>query len=120
MSSNPPSPISPSPATPLQSLPFPSPSYLLLVRLIITVRASKGAFLIDTQSRQGFSYHNPIMNPTLQRQNTENSKQLFPERELRGHSPNFHIHVSVSDLYIPTLDLPILLQETMWTDPGNI
>jgi hypothetical protein len=25
--------------------------------------------------------------------------------------PNFHIHVSVSDLYIPTIDLPILLQE---------
>ncbi len=24
---------------------------------------------------------------------------------------NFHIHVSVSDLYIPTIDLPILLQE---------
>jgi hypothetical protein len=25
--------------------------------------------------------------------------------------PNFHIHVSESDLYIPTIDLPILLQE---------
>jgi hypothetical protein len=32
--------------------------------------------------------------------------------ELRGHRPNFHIHASfVSDLYIPTIDLPILLQE---------
>jgi hypothetical protein len=31
--------------------------------------------------------------------------------ELRGHSPNFHIHVSVSDLYISTIDLPVLLQE---------
>jgi hypothetical protein len=30
---------------------------------------------------------------------------------LRGHSPNVHIHVSVSDLYIPTIFLPILLQE---------
>jgi hypothetical protein len=28
-----------------------------------------------------------------------------------GHSPNFQIHVSVSDLYIPAIDLPILLQE---------
>jgi hypothetical protein len=28
--------------------------------------------------------------------------------------------VSVSDLYIPTLGLPILLQENMLTDPGNI
>jgi hypothetical protein len=30
---------------------------------------------------------------------------------MRGHSPNFHIHVSVSNLYILTIDLPILLQE---------
>jgi hypothetical protein len=56
----------------------------------------------------------------LQRHNTENSKQIFPEKELRGHNPNFHIHLSVRDLYIPTIDLPILLQENMWTDPGNI
>jgi hypothetical protein len=28
-----------------------------------------------------------------------NSKQIFPEKELRGLIPNFHIHVSVSDLY---------------------
>ncbi len=31
--------------------------------------------------------------------------------DLRGNSPSFHIHVSVSDLYVPTIDLPILLQE---------
>ncbi len=48
---------------------------------------------------------------TLQRTDIENLKQIFPEKELRGHSPNFHIHVSVSDLYITTMDLPILLQE---------
>ncbi len=47
----------------------------------------------------------------LQRTNTKNSKQIFSEKELRGHSPNFHIYVSVSDLYIPTINLPILLQE---------
>jgi hypothetical protein len=28
--------------------------------------------------------------------------------------------MSVSDLYIPTIDLPVLRQENMWTDPGNI
>ncbi len=49
--------------------------------------------------------------PTLQRINTENSKQTFPEKELRGHSLNFHIRASVSDLYIRTIDLPIPLQE---------
>jgi hypothetical protein len=38
-------------------------------------------------------------------------KKIFPEKELRGHSPNIHIHVSVTDLYIPTIDLPILPQE---------
>jgi hypothetical protein len=43
---------------------------------------------------------------TLQRQNTEISKQIFPEKEYRGLSPNFHIHASVSDLYIPTFGLP--------------
>jgi hypothetical protein len=42
---------------------------------------------------------------------TENSKQIFPEKELRGLSPNFHIHVSVSDSYILTIGLPIMLQE---------
>jgi hypothetical protein len=38
-------------------------------------------------------------------------KQIFPEKELRDHSTKFHIHVSVRDLFIPTIDLPILLQE---------
>jgi hypothetical protein len=38
---------------------------------------------------------------TLQRNNTENLKQIFPEKELRGLSPNFQIHVSVSDLAFP-------------------
>ncbi len=43
---------------------------------------------------------------TLQIHNTENSKHIIPEKELHGHSPNIHIHVSVSDLYIPRIDLP--------------
>ncbi len=41
----------------------------------------------------------------------QNSKQIFPEKDLRGHCPNFHIYVTVSDLYIPAIDMPILLQE---------
>jgi len=48
---------------------------------------------------------------SLQRTTTENSKQMFPEKELRCHSLYFHIHVSVSDLYILTIYLPILLEE---------
>jgi hypothetical protein len=52
--------------------------------------------------------------------NTENWKQIFPEKEFCGHSPKYHIHVSVSDLYIPTIDLPFLVQKNMWANPGNI
>jgi hypothetical protein len=49
--------------------------------------------------------------PTLQRHNTENSKQIFPEKELRSLNLYFQIRVSVSDLHIPTISLPILLQD---------
>jgi hypothetical protein len=41
----------------------------------------------------------------------------------RPKSHNFHIHVSLSDLYIPTIVLPILsilVLEYIWADPGNI
>jgi hypothetical protein len=38
-------------------------------------------------------------------------KQIYPEKEYRGLSPNFHIHVSVSEIYIPTMGLPFLLEE---------
>jgi hypothetical protein len=36
--------------------------------------------------------------------------------ELHGHSPKTYIHVSVCDLYIPTIYLHILLLENRWTD----
>jgi hypothetical protein len=45
---------------------------------------------------------------------------VFPEKELGGLSPNFHIHVSVSDLYIPRIGLHIFLQQNRQTDHGNI
>jgi hypothetical protein len=48
---------------------------------------------------------------TPQRQNAENLKRIFPEKEYWGLSPNFHINVSVSELYIPTIGLPVLLEE---------
>ncbi len=56
----------------------------------------------------------------LQRQNTKNLKQIFPEKELRGYSPSSQIQDSVSDLYIPLIGLPILLQENRWTECGKI
>jgi hypothetical protein len=50
----------------------------------------------------------------------ENPNNVFPEKELRGLSPNFHIHVSVSDLYIPRMRRHIFLQQNRQTDLGNI
>ncbi len=43
----------------------------------------------------------------------------IPIKGIARHSPNFAIHVSVSDLYITRIGLPILLQENVWTDPRN-
>ncbi len=37
----------------------------------------------------------------------EISTYVFPEKELRGLSPNLNIHVPVSDLNIPTIGPPI-------------
>jgi hypothetical protein len=50
---------------------------------------------------------------------TENPIYVFPEMKLSGLVPNAHIHVSVSDLYIPRIGLPIWLQKKSQTDPGN-
>ncbi len=44
----------------------------------------------------------------------------IPRKGTAHHSPTSCIHVSVSDLYISTIGLPILLQENRWTDGGNI
>jgi hypothetical protein len=43
-----------------------------------------------------------------------------PEKELRGLSPNFHIHASVGDLYMPRIGPRIFLQQNRQTDRGNI
>ncbi len=45
---------------------------------------------------------------------------VFPKKKLRGLSPNFHFYVSVSNLYITPLGLPIFLQQNRQTDRGNI
>ncbi len=45
---------------------------------------------------------------------------LLPEMKLRGLVRNNHIHVSLIDLYIPTIDPHILLQRNRRTNRGNI
>ncbi len=44
---------------------------------------------------------------------------VFPEQELWGLSPNFHIHVSVSDLYIHRNGPHIFRLQNRQTDHGN-
>jgi hypothetical protein len=37
--------------------------------------------------------------------------KLFPEKELHGVSPNYHLHISESALYIPRIGPHIFLQQ---------
>ncbi len=50
----------------------------------------------------------------------QNPIYVFPEMKLHGLIPNSYIHVSLSGLYIPRIALPIWMQQTRQTDPGNI
>jgi hypothetical protein len=51
---------------------------------------------------------------------TEKPIYVFLEMKLRGLVPNSCIYVSVSDLCIPRIGLPIRLQQNRQTIPGNI
>ncbi len=44
---------------------------------------------------------------------------VFPDKEVRGLSPYFHIHVFVSDLYIPRIGQRIFLPLNRQTDRGK-
>jgi hypothetical protein len=46
----------------------------------------------------------------------ENPIYVFAEKELRGLSPNSHIHVFVSDLYVPMISPHIYLQQNRQTE----
>jgi hypothetical protein len=50
----------------------------------------------------------------------EKPSYVFPEKELLGLSPNFHIHVPVSDLYIPRIGPQISLHKNRQIDCGNV
>jgi hypothetical protein len=58
---------------------------------------------------------------TLQRHNTQNSKQIFPEKELWGLSPNstFNCLRAIYILYSHDWSA-YSAAGNVWTDPGNI
>jgi hypothetical protein len=74
------------------------------------------AYLYVHRTRVGKKSRVLPLYPTLQRK----SHLCFLYWELHGLSPNFHIHVSVSDLYIPRIDPHIFLQQNRQIDRGNI
>jgi hypothetical protein len=47
-------------------------------------------------------------------------KLLFPKQNYNVLSPSSYAHISVKNLYISWIGLPIQLQGNMWTNPGNI
>jgi hypothetical protein len=47
-------------------------------------------------------------------------KMLFPKQNYNIMCPSSYAQISVRDLYISRIGLPILLQGNMWTDPRNI
>jgi len=47
-------------------------------------------------------------------------KLLFPKQNYDVLSPSSYTHISVRDLYISMIGVPILQQGNMWTYPGNI
>jgi hypothetical protein len=47
-------------------------------------------------------------------------KLLFPKQNFNVLPPNSYTHISVRDLYISRIGLPILLKGKMWTNPGII
>ncbi len=101
------------------SLPYSRPPYSRVRSRATQIPAAKNK---NKWRKQDFfccrCKQNPA--PTLQRHYTENAKQIFPEMKLRGLVPSSYIHFAVSNLYIPTIGLSILLQESWWTNLGSI
>ncbi len=81
---------------------------------------------VQQESRKStFLYLHPLMQVTCKNSEKraflgphykQDLTYVFPEMKLRCLVPNFHIHLSVCDLYRFTF----LLQQNRWTDTGNI
>jgi hypothetical protein len=83
-------------------------SYFCVLKLYFQLKT--GLKQLQRRILWGF-YMFPVEPSTTAKTQFRKFETNIPRKGLRSLSPNFHIHVSVSDLYIPT----ILLQENMWT-----
>jgi hypothetical protein len=80
---------------------------------------SRSPWFAKLEYRRPFSYvlYNPCATGLKHAPHcNENPIYVFPENELHGLSPNFHIHLSVSDLYSPRISTYIFLQQNWQTD----
>jgi hypothetical protein len=93
------------------------------MRGVISLWGSQEGKTENIQKKTRFYNSSSLASPTPttnQLHCNGNPIYVFPEKELRGLSPIFHIHVSVSDLYIPRIGPHIFLQQNRQTDRGNI
>jgi hypothetical protein len=82
---------------------------------------NKGISITFVIEREGsFYYCKVIIRLHFKLHCNKNPIYIFPEKELRGLSPNFNTHVSVSDLYISRIGPHIFLQQNRQNDRGNI
>jgi hypothetical protein len=70
------------------------------------IRASQDMFVSTNSTASLHCIKNPIY--------------VFPEMKLGGLVPNSYIHVSVNDLYLPRIGLPVWLQQNMQIHLRNI
>jgi hypothetical protein len=61
-----------------------------------------------------------IISPYTAKTQYQKMETNIPRKGITSLSPNIHIQMSVKDFYILRIGLPVLLQENMWTDSGNM
>ncbi len=111
-------PSSVKPSIPLVCLPFcPFITFSCLPLSISSSNESPSFFSIDRMSKICCSPYTANEEPVRIQYKFQVPIYVFPAKKLHllvssnnVLSPNFHIPVSVSDLYIPRIGLPILLQ----------
>jgi hypothetical protein len=68
--------------------------------------------------RDAYQFWTVLLRSAWEQHSPENwNKKIFPETKKCCVSPNFYVHISVSDLYIPRIGLPIRLQQNRWIEP---
>jgi hypothetical protein len=99
-----------------------SPPFTSLLHLPVAALPLSGDLLAPAAqyAADGVCAFMPIPLAWLFAHCSANPIYVFSEKELRGLSHNFHIHMSLGDLYIPRIAPHIFLQQNRQTDRGNI